>query len=378
MRITVPKVLIYSTLTTLACYQGYVTFFANADTDDESASKAAKDRAKSEQPGTSMPDTIAAPEAITADGLKLRLNVPATSPRQLAANRSAAARGGLPTVNVPPKMRSLPTRLAVRPVADSTAMQNVPEMALPETIAVEQSKPDAIDQSRPNPAVAQSLPFTSMSTSLSDVKGHWAESYIESLAAKGVVRGFRDGSFRPDERVTSRQFDLMAQKAFTASPVSYGDLQQLHSDRLPTRADAAALIYQTLAKETSAPLTMAVQVKGAVPRPGIYAIANGSRIDAPADAGLPTVSRAIQRAGGALDGADLRQVEIHRINEASARQVINVDVQQVLQSGDRSRDIVLQQGDKLVIPTAATAASKQAAGLLAAPERSARIMENTK
>ncbi len=378
MRITVPKVLIYSTLTTLACYQGYVTFFAKADTEDESASKAAKAGAASEQPDTILPDTIAAPETITADGLKLRLNVPATSPRQLAANRSAAARGGLPTVNVPPKLRSLPTRLAVRPVVDSTAMQNVPEMALPETIAVEQSNPDAMDQSRPNAGVAQSLPFTSVSTALSDVKGHWAESYIESLAAKGVVRGFRDGSFRPDERVTAQQFDLMAQKAFTASPVSYGDLQQLHSDRLPTRADAAALIYQTLAKETSAPLTMAVQVSGAVPRPGIYAIANGSRIDAPADAGVPTVSRAIKRAGGALDGANLRQVEIHRIDESSARQVINVDVQQLLQSGDRSRDIVLQQGDKLVIPTAPTAANNQASGLLAAPERSARIMERTK
>ncbi|MBD2037196.1 S-layer homology domain-containing protein [Leptolyngbya sp. FACHB-321] len=374
-----PKVLIYSTLTTLACYQGYVTFFTNADKpDDESASKAAKDGAKSEQPNTNIPDTIAVPETIMTDGLKLRLNVPATSPRQLAANRSAAARGGLPTVNVPPKMRSLPTRSAARPVVDSTAMQNVPEMTLPETIATEQSKPDAIDQNRPNASVTQSLPFTSVNTSLSDVQGHWAESYIESLAAKGIVRGFRDGSFRPNERVTARQFDLMAQKAFTASPVSYGDLQQLHSDRLPTRADAAALIYQTLAKETSAPLTMAVQVKGAVPRPGIYAIANGSRIDAPSDAGLPTVSRAIQRAGGTLDGADLRQVEIHRIDESSARQVINVNVQQLLQSGDRSRDIVLQQGDKLVIPTAATAASNQTPSLLAPPERSARIMESTK
>ncbi|HEY9896189.1 MAG TPA: polysaccharide export protein, partial [Candidatus Sericytochromatia bacterium] len=87
--------------------------------------------------------------------------------------------------------------------------------------------------------------------------------------------------------------------------------------------------------------------------------------------------RAIQRAGGALDGADLRQVEIHRINEASARQVINVDVQQVLQSGDRSRDIVLQQGDKLVIPTAATAASNLT-GMVATPERSARSVESTK
>ncbi|XHX78113.1 MAG: S-layer homology domain-containing protein [Stenomitos frigidus ULC029] len=370
MRITMPKVLISSTLTTLACYQGYVAFFSNADQpDDVSASKAAKDGARSEQFGTVMPDTIAAPETITADGLKNRLNVPAMSPRQLAANRSAAARGGLPTVNVPPNLRSLPPRLAQRPAIPNPLIQKAPVITQPEAIAVEPSQPPI--------SVTQSLPFTSESTSLADVQGHWAESYIESLAAKGVVRGFRDGSFRPDERVTSNQFDLMAQKAFTASPVSYSDLQQLHPDRTPTRADAAALIYQTLAKETSAPLTMAVQVSGAVPRPGIYAIANGSRIDAPADAGVPTVSRAIKRAGGALDGADLRQVEIHRLDESSARQVINVDVQRLLQSGDRSRDIVLQQGDKLVIPTAETAASNPV-GSVATPEQAARSVESTR
>lgn len=169
----------------------------------------------------------------------------------------------------------------------------------------------------------------------------------------------------------------MTQKAFTTSPVSYNDLQHLHPDRTPTRADAAALIYQTLAKAESAPLTMAVQVSGAVPRPGIYAIANGSRIDASPDAGLPTVSRAIQRAGGTLKGADLHQVQIHRISETSARQVINVDVQQVLQTGDRRRDLVLQQGDKLVIP-AAPIAKHQITGALPTPERSTSPIESVK
>lgn len=375
MRIPIATTVVCSTLATFALYHSFAALFPHLfHPDDEAASDAKPDGTNAEQAKTPIKGAIAAPETITANGTKPRLNVPAKG--KLAANRSVASRGSLPTVNVPPTMRSLPTRSVERPSLDTEPMQNAGNTAID---ADSQSQPDLIDQSKSNVGATQSLPFTSVNTPLSDVKGHWAESYIESLAAKGIVRGFDDGSFRPDELVTSRQFGLMAQKAFTASPVSYNGLQQLHPDRTPTRADAAAFIYQTLAKSASAPLTMAVQVSGAVPRPGIYAVANGSRIDAPPAAGMPTVSRAIQRAGGALDGADLQQVQIHRISDTSARQVINVDVRQLLQTGDRSRDIVLQQGDKLFIPAVATTAVvAPATGAPPVPERPISLVERTK
>ena len=38
-----------------------------------------------------------------------------------------------------------------------------------------------------------------------DTNGHWAEKDIDKAAEKGIVNGFEDGSFRPDESVTRAQ-----------------------------------------------------------------------------------------------------------------------------------------------------------------------------
>ena len=47
-----------------------------------------------------------------------------------------------------------------------------------------------------------------------DVQGHWAQTFIETLAQRGVILGFPDGTFRPDEPVTRAQFAAMIRKAF--------------------------------------------------------------------------------------------------------------------------------------------------------------------
>lgn len=54
---------------------------------------------------------------------------------------------------------------------------------------------------------------------LPDVQGHWAQRFIEPLVARGVIRGFPDGTFRPDEPVTRAQFAAMLQKAFQKNPI---------------------------------------------------------------------------------------------------------------------------------------------------------------
>ena len=40
----------------------------------------------------------------------------------------------------------------------------------------------------------------------SDIQNHWAKEYIEKAAKDGVVNGFSDGTFRPDEPLTRAQF----------------------------------------------------------------------------------------------------------------------------------------------------------------------------
>ncbi|MBU5443345.1 chitobiase/beta-hexosaminidase C-terminal domain-containing protein [Paenibacillus sp. MSJ-34] len=44
---------------------------------------------------------------------------------------------------------------------------------------------------------------------ITDIAGHWAESYIKRAAAKGIVSGYPDGTFKPDHPVTRAEFTVM-------------------------------------------------------------------------------------------------------------------------------------------------------------------------
>ena len=61
-----------------------------------------------------------------------------------------------------------------------------------------------------------------------DIQGNWAKDYIEALAAKGVIAGFKDGTFHPNEPVTRAQFAAIINKAFQPTAqrqaVKFGDV----------------------------------------------------------------------------------------------------------------------------------------------------------
>ncbi len=48
----------------------------------------------------------------------------------------------------------------------------------------------------------------------SDVRGHWAEGFIAAAAARGIMKGFPDGTFRPEQAVTRAQACQIAALAF--------------------------------------------------------------------------------------------------------------------------------------------------------------------
>lgn len=48
-----------------------------------------------------------------------------------------------------------------------------------------------------------------------DVSGHWAEKHIEKLVDYGIVNGFEDGTFRPDEPITRAQAAVMISNALS-------------------------------------------------------------------------------------------------------------------------------------------------------------------
>jgi len=51
-----------------------------------------------------------------------------------------------------------------------------------------------------------------------DVRGYWAEEYVTTLADRNIIGGFPDGSFRPNADITRAQFAAIAVKAFNLSP----------------------------------------------------------------------------------------------------------------------------------------------------------------
>lgn len=85
-----------------------------------------------------------------------------------------------------------------------------------------------------------------------------------------------------------------------------------------------------------------VALVGEVSRPGAY------KIEASKDGGSrPTLTQAIQQAGGITTDADLRQVQVRRLTRSGKPQLITLNLWQLLQEGDLSQDLLLQPGDTI-------------------------------
>lgn len=72
-------------------------------------------------------------------------------------------------------------------------------------------------------------PLPGGATAFRDVApNYWAKSYIEALASKGVIAGFPDGTFKPNEPVTRAQFAAIINKAFSPTAqrqtINFGDV----------------------------------------------------------------------------------------------------------------------------------------------------------
>ena len=60
--------------------------------------------------------------------------------------------------------------------------------------------------------------------SFTDIKGHWAEKYIERAAELGWIKGFEDGTFRPDTYITRAQAMTMINRVLNRIPEEESDL----------------------------------------------------------------------------------------------------------------------------------------------------------
>lgn len=61
-------------------------------------------------------------------------------------------------------------------------------------------------------------PVTSQRSPFSDIRGHWSQRFIEALAEREIIRGFPDGSARPEAQLTRAEYAVLLTKAFPLSP----------------------------------------------------------------------------------------------------------------------------------------------------------------
>jgi polysaccharide biosynthesis/export protein len=140
-----------------------------------------------------------------------------------------------------------------------------------------------------------------------------------------------------------------------------GDIVVVPASERPSLEDFAAAVNSSFAADNTQPLNIAVV--GQVFRPGPYIVQAGNSVIGAAGSqgstsggssskNLPTVSQAIQLAGGIRPEADVRKIQVRRVSRTGNEQLLSVDLWKMLQEGDIRQDIPLQQGDTVVISKA--------------------------
>ena len=105
---------------------------------------------------------------------------------------------------------------------------------------------------------------------------------------------------------------------------------------------------QFLTMQLLQPRPMRVNVTGEVNRPGVYVVGEPT---GGFDSQTQTVTSAIQLAGGITQLADVREIEVYRPQQVGDDVVFPVDFWTLLQEGALEQDLVLRDGDRIVVPT---------------------------
>jgi polysaccharide biosynthesis/export protein len=128
---------------------------------------------------------------------------------------------------------------------------------------------------------------------------------------------------------------------------------------LPTATDVNSANSTLVAASNLGPQAITpprIVVVGEVNRPGTYTVTGSANTtnnntQLAGNVALPTVTNAIQTAAGIKPTADIRQIQLIRTTRAG-EQKIALNLFKLIQQGDTSQDIILQEGDRIFVPPA--------------------------
>jgi polysaccharide export outer membrane protein len=147
-------------------------------------------------------------------------------------------------------------------------------------------------------------------------------------------------------------FDVL-QRGNTAQDISLRDGDTIFIPRSEnvSSADLLRVSGSNLANQDTA---IKVAIVGEVGKPGTYTLRGESSPTGgttPGRVSPPTLTEAIKIAGGSTASADLTRIRVRRNTRTGPGQTVPINLVSLLKTGDFSQDIVLQDGDTIVLPT---------------------------
>ncbi|MBD2459695.1 SLBB domain-containing protein [Oscillatoria sp. FACHB-1407] len=195
-------------------------------------------------------------------------------------------------------------------------------------------------------ATAQTLPSGNESSTNTANSEQWQTAYVLGAGDRIQVTAFEapnySGEFLvlPDGSINLPRVGNVAVRGLT--------LEETASEI--SRHYAVFLRRPSVTINLIALRPVRIGIAGEVNRPGTYAL--NAAGDAGGETVFPTLTEAIDLAGGITARADLRQVQVRRQLINGESNTIYVSLWDLIQTGDLSKDVILQGGDTVLIPTA--------------------------
>lgn len=125
-------------------------------------------------------------------------------------------------------------------------------------------------------------------------------------------------------------------------------------------ASAIALAYSPYLRDPLitvslvTPRPLQISIAGAVNRPGAYTVDFSAAEEAGGSIEMrwPTVTQALQQAGGITQVANVREVTVQRRSGQGELKTLQVNLWDLLQTGDVEENITLRDGDAIYVPVA--------------------------
>jgi polysaccharide biosynthesis/export protein len=241
----------------------------------------------------------------------------------------------------------------------STSKARVWSFSFPMRVCVGLSVLAAVAIAQPAPSLAQSTQpqYTPYTGSISPQRQPDSEPYI--LGAGDAIQ--IDIFDVPEFSGGNGQYTVLVDGSLNLPWIGKVPVQGLN---LEQAADMLSQRYSRFINEPLITVTLLtprplrVGIVGEVNRPGVYTVSADT-----ADTRRYTVTQAIQTAGGITQLANVRSIEVRRPQADGREASIPIDLWSFLETGDLSEDLVLRDGDTLVIPEVAALTPEEATQL---------------